>query len=118
MTRSFVINLVAAVAAIVVPPLVGTAGMQPSFESFAQQLVDPKLNDPSLHAYPETDKTCLEWTDSCRTCQRVGNTGVCPNIGIACQPKPIVCVRREEPAKPAEPVKPEAPATPGAAPKQ
>jgi hypothetical protein len=112
MNRSFVINLVAAIAAIVLPPLLGTAGMQRSFESFAQQLVDPLLNDPSLHAYPQTDKTCLEWTDSCRTCQRVGDTGVCPNIGIACQPKAITCVRREEPAKP------EAPATPPAAPKQ
>ena len=71
--------------------------------ALAQAPVPP--NDPSLHAYPDVDKTCLEWTDGCRTCQRVGDTGVCPNIGIACQPQPISCTRREEPPKPAEPPK-------------
>jgi hypothetical protein len=70
--------------------------------ALAQQSAPPGPNDPSLHAYPDTDKTCLEWTDSCRTCLRVADTGVCPNIGIACQPKPITCVRREEPPKPPE----------------
>ena len=112
MNRSFVINIVAAIAAILVPPLLGTAGMQRSFEGFAQQISEPGPNDPSLHAYPDTDKTCLEWTDGCRTCLRVANTGMCPNIGIACQPKAITCVRREEPAKPpkaVEPPKPEVP---------
>lgn len=68
--------------------------------AFAQSSTPAAPNDPSLHAYPDTDKTCLEWTDSCRTCLRVGDTGVCPNIGIACQPKPITCTRREEPPKP------------------
>ena len=102
MNRSFLINLVGAIAAIVLPPLLGTIGMQRSYELFAQEVAAPGPNDPSLHAYPETDKTCLEWTDTCRTCLRVGDTGVCPNIGIACQPKAITCVRREEPPKPAE----------------
>jgi hypothetical protein len=102
MNRSLVINIIAAIAAIVVPPLLGTVGIQKSYELFAQEVAAPGPNDPSLHAYPETDKTCLEWTDGCRTCLRVADTGVCPNIGIACQPKPITCVRREEPPKPAE----------------
>jgi hypothetical protein len=113
MNRSFVINLVAAVAAVVLPPLLGTVAMRQSDDALAQGIAAPAPNDPSLHAYADTDKTCLEWTDSCRTCLRVANTAVCPNIGIACQPKAITCVRREEPPKPAEPPKP-----PEAAPKQ
>jgi hypothetical protein len=91
--RRFALVLVATVA------LCGTAS--------AQQAAPPGPNDPSLHAYPDTDKTCLEWTDSCRTCLRVADTGVCPNIGIACQPKPITCVRREEPPRPETAPKPE-----------
>lgn len=102
MNRTFLINLVGAIAAIVLPPLLGTIAIYQTDDAFAQQIVDPKLNDPSLHAYPDTDKACLEWTDGCRTCLRVGDTGMCPNIGIACQPKAITCVRREEPAKPPE----------------
>lgn len=113
MNRSLVINIVAAIAAIVVPLLLGTVGIHQSYEVLAQDVAAPPgPNDPSLHAYPDTDKTCLEWTDGCRTCLRVADTGVCPNIGIACQPKPITCVRREEPPKP-----PEAPAKQEGAPK-
>jgi hypothetical protein len=64
----------------------------------------PDADNASLHGYGETDKTCQEWTDGCRTCTRSDSAGaVCPNIGIACQPKPIVCAKRVEPAKPAEP---------------
>lgn len=113
MNRAFVINLVAAIAAIVLPPLLGTIAMKQSYPALAQGITEAGPNDPSLHAYPDTDKTCLEWTDGCRTCLRVANTATCPNIGIACQPKPITCVRREEPPRPMEPPKP-----PEAAPKQ
>lgn len=53
-----------------------------------------------MHGYGDSDKTCEEWTDSCRTCQRSdANETTCSNIGIACQPKPIVCTRRAEPPK-------------------
>jgi hypothetical protein len=68
--------------------------------ALAQQAAPPpQPNDVPLHRYADADKTCLEWSDSCRTCKRVGNTSACSNIGIACQPQPITCVRREEPAK-------------------
>ena len=54
----------------------------------------------SMNAYGDTDKTCQEWTDSCRTCQRPdASEPTCSNIGIACQPGPITCARRAEPPK-------------------
>jgi hypothetical protein len=72
---------------------------------------DVTTEDASVHGFGDKDKTCQEWTDGCVTCQRDG-TGdpVCPNIGPACQPKAIICVRRTEPAK-AEPPKSEPPKT-------
>jgi photosystem II stability/assembly factor-like uncharacterized protein len=57
----------------------------------------------SLHGYAESDKTCQEWTDGCRSCvRRESGDAVCSNIGIACQPKPILCARRAEEKKPEE----------------
>jgi len=60
--------------------------------------------DASVYGYGDIEKTCREWTDICRTCTR-SDTGavVCPNIGIACQPQAIACVKRIEAAKPGEP---------------
>ena len=50
--------------------------------------------------YGDREKTCTEWTDGCMTCSRGGNGDpVCPNIGIACQPKAISCATPSEPAK-------------------
>ena len=61
---------------------------------------DPRAEEASLHGYGDGDKTCQEWTDSCRTCQRLDKTEpVCSNIGVACQPKAITCVKRVEPPK-------------------
>lgn len=57
----------------------------------------------SLHGFGESEKTCQEWTDSCRTCTRsVSGDAVCSNIGIVCQPKPILCAKRAEEKKPEE----------------
>jgi hypothetical protein len=68
------------------------------------QTPDPAPSPPSeasIHAYGDRDKTCLAWTDTCRSCARGENdTIVCSNIGIACQPAAIACTsRRSEPAK-------------------
>ena len=55
--------------------------------------------EPSIHGYGDRDKTCLAWTDTCRSCARGdGDTVHCSNIGIACQPAAITCSRRSEPA--------------------
>ncbi len=57
-------------------------------------------DDPSLHGYGDRDKTCIAWTDQCRSCERGDNDAIfCSNIGPACQPAAITCSRRSEPAK-------------------
>ena len=36
--------------------------------------------------------TCREWSDGCRSCQRVTDGEVsCSNVGIACVPKAVQC---------------------------
>jgi hypothetical protein len=49
-------------------------------------------NDPAVQAQPPG---CAAWTDRCVTCQRDGGKITCSNIGIACQPQAIECVRSE-----------------------
>jgi hypothetical protein len=58
-------------------------------------------SEASIHGYGDRDKTCLAWTDTCRSCERGADDAVvCSNIGIACQPAAIACTsRRSEPAK-------------------
>jgi hypothetical protein len=38
---------------------------------------------------------CAVWTDRCVTCQREAGRISCSNIGIACQPQAVECVRSE-----------------------
>ena len=49
-----------------------------------------------VYNYDKFDLACLRWTDQCRICVRntSGQDSVCSNIGIACQPKNIECLRR------------------------
>jgi hypothetical protein len=55
---------------------------------------------PTFQDFGDTDKTCLAWTDSCRSCRRDADSTVnCSNIGIACQPAETKCTARREPAK-------------------
>jgi hypothetical protein len=35
------------------------------------------------------------WTDRCVICQRDSGVVACSNIGIACQPEPLMCLRPE-----------------------
>jgi hypothetical protein len=66
----------------------------------------PSAEDVSIHRYGDSDKTCQEWTDGCRTCSRPQSAEMfCSNMPIACQPAAITCARRAEPPK-AEPAKP------------
>ena len=61
---------------------------------------DSKAEEASMRGYADADKTCQEWTDGCITCQRSdAGEPVCPNIGIACQPKAITCTKRVEEKK-------------------
>ena len=57
-------------------------------------------SEVSTHGYGDTEKTCLEWNDGCRTCRRPDQGEVtCSNIGIACQPTAVTCTRRVDPPK-------------------
>lgn len=47
-------------------------------------------NDPAVQAQPPG---CAAWTDRCVICQREGGKITCSNIGIACQPQAVECVR-------------------------
>jgi hypothetical protein len=38
---------------------------------------------------------CAVWTDRCVTCERAAGRISCSNIGIACQPQAVECVRSE-----------------------
>ena len=75
--------------------LVGASAQQPQ-----PRPPDAAAEEASMLGYGDRDKTCAEWTDGCMTCARAENGDpICPNIGIACQPKAIACAKRSEPAK-------------------
>jgi hypothetical protein len=61
----------------------------------------PLPSEASIHGYGDRDKSCLAWTDTCRSCERGADDAIsCSNIGIACQPAEITCTsRRSAPAK-------------------
>jgi hypothetical protein len=94
--------LVAAVAATLVaraaeaPPCASCAAEQtlPSADIVpdapAKSPVPP--NSPAVQAQP---RGCAEWTDRCVTCQRDAGKITCSNIGIACLPQTVECVRAE-----------------------
>jgi hypothetical protein len=50
------------------------------------------LNDPAVR--PRLPG-CAVWTDRCVTCQREAGKISCSNIGIACQPQAVECLRSE-----------------------
>ena len=49
-----------------------------------------------VQGYGYDNKDCMVWSDSCVTCLRSKTDGdySCSNIGIACQPKEVTCIRR------------------------
>jgi hypothetical protein len=51
-----------------------------------------------VQAYGRQDKDCLEWNDTCVSCVRAQSGGdySCSNIGIACQPKEVRCIRHAD----------------------
>ena len=51
---------------------------------------------PSIQGYGDHNTSCAAWTDDCVTCERKSEAEfVCSNIGNACQPKDIRCVRQQ-----------------------
>ena len=57
----------------------------------------PSAVPPSVQAYGDRNKSCAAWTDDCVTCSRKDEAElVCSNIGIACQPKDVRCLRQQD----------------------
>ena len=60
----------------------------------------PVSNESERHVfnYGDHDRTCIHWTDKCRTCNRgISADIVCSNIGIACQPaEEVECLERQK----------------------
>ena len=84
---------------------IGLAGlMSAALLAGSAALAQPSGSAPAPATAPTAqgfgDKTCMAWTDQCRTCRREADDMViCSNIGIACQPGEIICTARPEPPK-------------------
>ena len=57
--------------------------------------------EPSLYNYGTVDRTCLNWSDGCRTCSydKDLSLAICSNVGIACEPRELICVARQPDAE-------------------
>jgi hypothetical protein len=86
-------------------PFVGTLGLLEvvlllSMTASAQlKTQGPLSNEIERHIfnYRDHDRTCVRWTDKCRTCNRnISADIVCSNIGIACQPADVECLERQQ----------------------
>src|ERR1700687_2367358 len=58
--------------------------------------VAPAAPEPPASASTQSGMPgCAVWTDRCVICQRDGGVIACSNIGIACQPQAMLCLRAE-----------------------
>ena len=67
-----------------------------SSDSAKTELTSDHASDTWVQGYGLHNKDCLEWTDTCVKCARnqSGADYSCSNIGIACQPEEVRCVKR------------------------
>ena len=67
-----------------------------SSDSTKTESTSDHASDTWVQGYGRHNKDCLEWTDTCVKCARNQSGGdySCSNIGIACQPEEVRCVKR------------------------
>ena len=67
-----------------------------SSDSTKTESTSDHASDTWVQGYGRHNKDCLEWTDTCVKCARnqSGADYSCSNIGIACQPEEVRCVKR------------------------
>ena len=82
--------LVTALTVHAAEPALPTADMVP--DAPAKRALPP--DDPAVQARLPG---CAVWSDRCVTCEREAGQISCSNIGIACQPQAVECVRSEPP---------------------
>jgi hypothetical protein len=91
-----VVLLLAAAAAFATAPMMveawSTLPAADSVPGAPKQAVVPP-DDPAVQAPPPG---CAVWTDRCVTCSHKAGQVSCSNIGIACQPRAVECVRSEQ----------------------
>jgi len=80
--------------------LAGASGviMLMALEAATAELTSDQPSNDWVQSYGRHNKDCLEWNDTCVNCVRAQSGGhySCSNIGIACQPKKVRCVRRAD----------------------
>jgi hypothetical protein len=69
-----------------------------AFEAAPAELMSDQLSNDWVQSRGRHNKHCLEWNDTCVNCVRDQSGGDynCSNIGIACQPQTVKCVKRVE----------------------
>ena len=69
-----------------------------ALEAATAELTSDQPSNDWVQSYGRHNKDCLEWNDTCVNCVRAQSGGdySCSNIGIACQPKKVRCVRRAD----------------------
>jgi hypothetical protein len=88
----------ATLAAAVTVPSAAVRAAEPPLPT-ADSVPDPPVkpavpaNDPAVQARLPG---CAVWTDRCVTCTHEAGRIACSNIGIACQPQAVECVRSEQ----------------------
>jgi hypothetical protein len=69
-----------------------------ALEAAPAELTSDQPSSDWVQSYGRYNKDCLESNDTCVNCVRAQSGGdySCSNIGIACQPKEVGCVRRAD----------------------
>jgi hypothetical protein len=73
-------------------------GVTASAQNTLEETKKPLSHEIEKHVfnYGDHDATCIRWNDKCRTCNRnISGDIVCSNIGIACQPAEVECLKRQ-----------------------
>jgi hypothetical protein len=85
---------VAALTTLAGIPTAGVAQPLPTADIVPDGPARPPVppDDPAVQARLPG---CAVWTDRCVTCERAAGRISCSNIGIACQPQAVECVRAE-----------------------
>ena len=69
-----------------------------ALEAAPAELTSDQPSSDWVQSYGRHNKDCLESNDTCVNCVRAQSGGdySCSNIGIACQPEEVGCVRRAD----------------------
>jgi hypothetical protein len=94
--------ILAAALALIAPPAVAADTPASPSQAPTPLPTAPEFGPPAELPYPGPGSStqagtpgCAVWTDRCVICQRASGIITCSNIGISCQPQPMLCLRTE-----------------------